>query len=418
MSGRKKYTAVHREGLRVVTRILRKAVWNMNSAEDCAAVLGHFTEGFRALRIRFDGCGVYVVDAHAEPPAVTAQYILGDDRWRPALPAHDRDAAMEIWQEGVTTYAEDVCRDVPKLESPLLLRFGHEVRSVVDVPFANGVLTVVRRDPEGFSSRDIEMLRELAEGLPALFYRMEDLRQLELRDRLVERAQRLELSGQLAAGTVHEVNNALTAILGHCELLLMEEMVPTTRESLELILRAGDSARIMVGHFLSMARGQEPERQTTDLNALMHDSLQLLRRQLARDYVELIESTDPHLPLVEVQSSQIQQIILNLVQNSRDSVLASTSAGRIEVRTSLADGVVRLTISDDGPGVPEKLRERVFEPFFTTKERGKGTGLGLTVCRTIATSHGGDLRIEDQDGRSCFVLELPAAGAGVLRALN
>jgi signal transduction histidine kinase len=151
------------------------------------------------------------------------------------------------------------------------------------------------------------MLRELAEALPSLFHRMQDLQQLEMRDRLVERAQKLEMTGQLAAGTVHEVNNAPTAILGHCKLLLMEEeMVAATRESLELILRAGDSARIMVGHFLTMARGQESVPQTTDLNLFVHDSLQLLRRQLARERVELVESLDSHLPMVSVQAGKIQ----------------------------------------------------------------------------------------------------------------
>jgi signal transduction histidine kinase len=117
------------------------------------------------------------------------------------------------------------------------------------------------------------MLRELAEALPSLFHRMQDLQKLEMRDRPVERAQKLEMTGQLAARTVHEVNNALTGILVHFELLLMEEMVAVTRESLELILRAGDSARNMVGHFLTMARGQESVPQTTDLNLFVHDSL-------------------------------------------------------------------------------------------------------------------------------------------------
>lgn len=418
MSGRRKYTAVHREGLRAVSRMLRDAVWSMQSPEDYPRVLSTLTEGFRSLRICFDGCGIYSVDGCAVPAVVSGQFLLQNDVWKQALPAHDRDASVQIWLEGATSYAEDVRRDAPELESPLHLRFGHEVRSVVDVPFANGVLTVASRQAAGFSKRDIDIMRELAEALPAMLYRMEDLRQLELRDRLVERAQKLELTGQLAAGTVHEVNNALTAMLGHCELLLMEELNAATRESLELILRSGDSARIMVGHFLTMARGQEPDRQTTDLNALVHDSLALVRRQLARERVELVERLDPHLPLVHVESSQIQQIILNLVQNSRDAVLANADVGRIEVRTHVVNGVVRLSLTDDGPGVPIKLRSRIFEPFFTTKERGKGTGLGLTVCRTIATNHGGDLRIDDRDNGSCFVFELPCADARAMRALN
>lgn len=416
---RRKFTAIHREGPRVVTRLLREAVWSMTSVDDYGQALETFTEGLRDLRVAYDSLGIYVVDDVTETPAVTAQYLLRSGRWRTGLPGHDRDAAVQLWRDGATTYVEDVAAEVPDLESALHLRFGHDVRSVIDVPFSNGILTVARQTAGTVARRDIENLRDLAEGLPSLFRRLEDLRQLTLRDRLVERAQKMELTGQLAAGTVHEVNNALTAMLGHCELLLMEEMDAATRESLELILRAGDSARVMVGHFLSMARGNEPDRSTTDLNELVHDSLQLLRRQLARATVELVEELDPHLPLVHVHATQIQQIVLNLVQNSRDAVLAHADRGRIAVRSEVVDGRVWLTVSDSGPGVPRRLRERIFEPFFTTKERGKGTGLGLTVCRTIAHNHDGDLRmVELPEGGTSFVLELPIADAAARTALN
>ena len=133
MNRRRKYTAVHREGLRVVPRILREAVWNMTGVDDYPHVLDSLTEGFRSLRIPFDGCGIHLMDPDAAPPVVTSQYILREQRWRLALPGHDRDAAVAIWQDGVATYAEDVRRDAPELESPLHLRFGHEVRSVLDV---------------------------------------------------------------------------------------------------------------------------------------------------------------------------------------------------------------------------------------------------------------------------------------------
>lgn len=415
---RRKFTAVHREGLRVVSRLLRDAVWKMSTSDDANDVLDTLVEGLRSLRIPYDGAALYVVDPSADPPVITTQHILRNDRWRPTLPSHDRDAAMELWRQGVTVYVEDVREDAPEVEGALHIRFGFEVRSVVDVPFSNGVLTVVRREADAFQGRDIENIRDLAEGLSALFYRLEDLRQLELRDRLVERAQKLELTGQLAAGTVHEVNNALTVMLGHCELLLMEQMNPATRESLELILRAGDSARLMVGHFLSMARGQEPSRQLTDVNQLSHDSLELLRRQLARERIELVEALDPSLPLVDVSAGQIQQIILNLVQNSRDAVLGQDGPGRIELSSQMVDGRVQIRVTDNGPGIPNKLQQRIFEPFFTTKERGKGTGLGLTVCRTIATNHDGDLRIQGTATGTCFILELPAAEPGAMTALN
>lgn len=96
MNRRRKYTAVHREGLRVVSRILREAVWNMTGVDDYPHVLYSLREGFRSLRIPFDGCGIYLMDPDADPTVVTSQYILREQRWRPALPGHDRDAAVAI----------------------------------------------------------------------------------------------------------------------------------------------------------------------------------------------------------------------------------------------------------------------------------------------------------------------------------
>lgn len=418
MSRRRRYTAVHREGLRVVSRLLREAVWDMTGADDYASVLATLTDGFSALRIPVEGCGIYVIDPGSEPPAVTGQYVLREGRWRPALPSRDRDTAVELWREAATTYVEDVRDEAPELNGALHLRFGAEMRSVVDVPFTNGVLTVASSKVDAFRGRDIEMLREVAEGMPSLFYRMEDLRQMELRDRQIVHAQNLEMVGRLAAGTSHEVNNALTVILGQCELLLMDELDASVRESLEIVLKAGDSTRALVAGVLELARGHEPERHTVDLNQLVRDSALMVRRQLARDQVELVEQLSADVPLVHVQSGQIQQIVLNLVHNSRDAILATSRRGCIRLRTWSVDGTVRLAVEDDGPGVPDRVRERIFEPFYSTKENGKGTGLGLSVCRTIAGGHGGSLYVTDAGPGACFVLELPRADQAALQALN
>ena len=415
-SQRRRYTVIRFEGLRVVSRLLREAVWDMSSSEDYAPVLSTLTEGFRTLRIPHDGCGIYVVDADMNPAVVVSQYILRDGKWHQALPARDRDAAINVWRGAATTYVMDVRQDEPQLDSAVYQRFGCQMGSVVDVPFANGVLTVTSRQVRGFSWRDIEMLRDLAEGLPPLFYRTACLQKLELRDRQMVRSQKLEMVGQLAVETAHEVNNLLTVMRGQCDLLLMDELDPAVRESLEIVLKVGESTQALLARLLDLARKDEPQRSTCNLNRLVRESLQLVRRQLAYHHVELVEEFGVDLPLVHVQPGQIQQVLLNLLNNSRDAVTASGRRGRIAVRTWHADGVVRLAVEDDGPGVPEAVREKIFEPFFTTKETGKGTGLGLSVCRTIAASHDGNLYAEEAaHGRgTCFVLELPAADAADL----
>jgi signal transduction histidine kinase len=145
----------------------------------------------------------------------------------------------------------------------------------------------------------------------------------------------------------------------------------------------------------------------TDLNQLVREVALLLRRQLAHKQVQLVEELQGGLPAVEANGGQLQQLLINLVHNGRDAILAASKAGCIHIRTRIqGDGVV-LEVEDDGPGIPEGIRERVFEPFFTTKEKGAGTGLGLSVCRAIAQEHGGRLRLGVSATGTRVILELP-----------
>ncbi|MFH1568846.1 MAG: ATP-binding protein [Gemmatimonadota bacterium] len=399
-------------------RLVHEAVWKMTGPEDYQETLTALAEGLQALRIPFQGCGIYLMDPECEPPAVLCQYSWADGRWCQSVAAEDRDAALAIWHTGEVYYGEDLLASDPHGQLlPLERRFGHAVRAALHVPFTTGVLTVTSPERYAFSVRDVEILKEIAESLPGLFQRMEDLRELESRDRQLERAQQLELVGQLAAGTAHEINNALTVILGQCELLLLDELDPSVRESLDIMLRAGEHTRVIVSRLLDLARGQELKKQPTNLNQLVTDTLNLIRRQLHRDRVQLREELAPDLSLVQVQPGQVQQVLINLVQNSRDA-LTGMGRGSICVRTRREGSWAVLEVEDDGPGIPAALHDRVFEPFFTTKGRGKGTGLGLSVCRNIAHQHGGHLHLDPCLRGTRMVLSLPAADTAALTALN
>lgn len=134
----------------------------------------------------------------------------------------------------------------------------------------------------------------------------------------------------------------------------------------------------------------------------------LARRQLELDQIQVVEELTAGPATVEGQAGQLQQVVLDLLHNSHQAMAEAGKGGRVWVRTRKQDGWVRVEVEDEGPGIPEEIRVRIFDPFFTTREVGRGTGLGLSVCHTIAQEHGGRLWAEPRAGGACLVLELPA----------
>ena len=131
----------------------------------------------------------------------------------------------------------------------------------------------------------------------------------------------------------------------------------------------------------------------------------MVRRTLQNEQIEIAEDMEPNLPWVEAHAGQIQQIVLNLIQNSRDAIRQIDGVGGVVLRTSIRQGWVTLQVEDNGPGIPEEIWSDIFEPFFTTKEGDQGSG--LSVCAGIARDHDGRLLVEKSDRGACMTLELP-----------
>ncbi|MCC7263838.1 MAG: hypothetical protein IT369_15095 [Candidatus Latescibacteria bacterium] len=350
------------------------------------------------------GCAVYAVEQTERGPAVCFRELQPGSHWETVGVAEERDAIVYAWQHQEVIHHRSSggsCRKGPvhmeRWLSPL-------TQSVMQVPFSHGVLAVASADPEVFHPSEAEAVGQLASVLSTLFRR---LAELESQEQQLSQAQQLALIGQLAAGAVHELNNALMVIMGQCELLLADESEGETRESIETISKAASNTQSLASLLLGVARSQGSVKKQTDLNQLVREVALLLRRQLAHKQVQLVEELQGGLPAVEANGGQLQQLLINLVHNGRDAILAASKAGCIHIRTRIqGDGVV-LEVEDDGPGIPEGIRERVFEPFFTTKEKGAGTGLGLSVCRAIAQEHGGRLRLGGSATGTRVILELP-----------
>ena len=240
-------------------------------------------------------------------------------------------------------------------------------------------------------------------------------RRLESSEAQLRQTQKMEAIGRLAGGVAHDFNNILTAILGYSEILLENRNldVPAV-ESAREIRSAAHRACGLTRQLLSFARRQPAEASVLDLNGLVSDMSDMLRRVLGETIV-LRMRLDPSLGMMLGNPGQLEQVILNLAVNSRD---AMPQGGEISIETSAwrpgctdgADGqegrggpCVRLSITDTGCGMDETVKKRLFEPFFTTKEAEKGTGLGLSIVYGIVTQAGGSIAVESSPGRGTVV---------------
>ncbi len=223
---------------------------------------------------------------------------------------------------------------------------------------------------------------------------------------------RLASVGALLGGVANEINNPLTALLAIAEL---EASSPTLgsddRHVLEQIREEARRASRIVSQLLESTHERPMERIATDLNHVVRASIDLQGYRLRQRGVQVIPNLSAEPLDVHADSRQLQQVLLNLIVNAEEAILASGRPGIIRVETLVNDGSVQLRISDNGPGVPEKHASQLFEPMFTTRNEGKGRGLGLTVSRAILRDHGGSLEFVDSAASegATFVVTLPRA---------
>jgi PAS domain S-box-containing protein len=223
-------------------------------------------------------------------------------------------------------------------------------------------------------------------------------------------AMKIESVGRLAGGVAHDLNNMLTPILGHCELL--SEDLPLDdprRESLSEINRAAEHSRGLVRQLLAFARRQTLEMRILNLNQVIQNFEQMLRRTLREDIPIKLE-LESSLPNIRGDVVQIEQILVNLSINAQDAmpnggrIFIGTTARRVESEESQATDVVSpgqyvvLSVSDTGMGMDKETQSRAFEPFFTTKDFSKGTGLGLATVYGIVKQHGAFIHLYSEQG--------------------
>jgi len=229
---------------------------------------------------------------------------------------------------------------------------------------------------------------------------------------------RLATMGEMAAGIAHELNQPLTAIASYaqaCDWLLARGSTDTAeiRDALQQITAQGLRAGEIIRRLRNLARTPDSQRVLTECNSLVEELRGLALTDARVHNVRLEMQLTPELPQVFVNRVEIQQVVLNLVRNAIEA-LESVPPERRELvlRTSAGpDDTVEIAVADTGPGVDQKIVDRLFSPFVTTKSTG--AGLGLAISRSIVEAHKGTLRYRPQDaGGACFFLRLPHAQGG------
>ena len=245
---------------------------------------------------------------------------------------------------------------------------------------------------------------------------VEDVTDRQRHDELLRRNERMATLGTTLAGVAHELNNPLAAIIGFSQLLLKKSWTADDRAALEAINHEAIRSATIVRDLLSLTRGREGARRApVNLNQIIVYIVRTRRYALETTGIGCVLDLDSALPMVTGDPTQLEQVLLNLMNNAEQALRPCVdadhgpSAAHIAIRTRCENQEVILEVEDNGPGIPHESRAHIWDPFWTTKDEGSGTGLGLTVVHGIIADHGGTISLESAPGFGArFVVRLPA----------
>lgn len=278
------------------------------------------------------------------------------------------------------------------------------------------VLTVRQSETE-ISEEELHLAEILVNAVNAQEYRAKVIETKKQIAQQLARTQRLESIGTMADGVAHEINNPLMGIINLAQIIYdrndnLDEVKSWSQE----IINEGQRIARIVRSLLDFSRKESTIQARVDIGEIMEEVINLVKCQLEKDEIQLELELAPDLPCILCQQRQIVQVILNLVNNARDALLARLQTDgepkliRIFCLEDKEKQQVLIKVEDHGIGIPPEVHEHVFDPFYTTKPRHKASGLGLSVSYGIMHEHGGSLVFEsDQEKGTIFTIALPAA---------
>lgn len=262
------------------------------------------------------------------------------------------------------------------------------------IPCSRGEVTQLAATVSPLSAADGS-----SEGVICLFSDLTHMLELEEQLRLKEALARV---GELTAGIAHEFRNGLATIHGYSRLIRPDDLPPAYRPYVDGIRQETEALGHVVTNFLKFARPEQVLFATVDLDALVRRSVDELSLELPRMTVDV----QGRLGEIEGDEVLLRQVFGNLIRNAAEACETAKVAPRIEIRGHGDERTCRISIDDNGPGVPEAARAKIFQPFFTTRSRG--TGLGLAIVQKLVVTHNGRVTVGDSPlGGASFQIVFP-----------
>ncbi|MFH0999165.1 MAG: ATP-binding protein, partial [Pseudomonadota bacterium] len=238
----------------------------------------------------------------------------------------------------------------------------------------------------------------------------------EMMNEQVIEAGKLASVGELASGIAHEINNPIAIMVEEAgwigDLLDEEDLgkcqnLEEFRRALNQIKTQGGRCKEITHKLLSFARKTDSRVHEVLINDIIEELVSISEQRAKYSNVKIVSHLDPELPKVAASPSEMQQVLLNLINNAIDAI--GTGGGSIDITSRRNGEYVTIDVADTGQGIPQALMNRIFDPFFTTKPVGKGTGLGLSICYGIIKKMGGDITLNSSVGMgTIFHVHLPA----------
>ncbi len=264
----------------------------------------------------------------------------------------------------------------------------------------------------GFAVENARLLKQARDAAAKLTETVQH-QEIKLQDaqQQILQSEKLSALGQLIAGVAHEINNPLTTIVGYTDLVLETPDKNSAERKLQTILSEAKRATRIVQNLLSFARERKPEKRPANLNELVRNIVDLRQYDLRTRNIALTCKSVDDLPPTMVDTDQIQQVLLNMVNNSAQAI-AEGQSGMIEIGTREEGDWLYVWVKDNGKGIPADNLKRIFDPFFSTKGGKTNNGLGLSISYGIIKEHGGDILVESKlDQGTSMTIQLPIVHA-------
>ncbi|OZV69037.1 ATP-binding protein [Winogradskyella aurantia] len=448
---------------------VRGEIASMRTTKDLERITPLIWKELTTLGVPFFRCGVFII---SEDEEMVHAYLSKPDGTSIAalhIPFSDGDnklikPTIENWRVQ-QVYKETWSQDQFVQQTHMFLKKGQienpEAYDVSEtppeqlvlhlIPFKQGMVYVGNR--ENLTEDEISLVESLSSAFSVAYSRYEDFKALETAKNSLEltindlksaqaqliQAEKMASLGELTAGIAHEIQNPLNFVNNFSE--VSEELVDEMNEELDngdfeeakaiskdlkdnlsKINHHGKRADAIVKGMLEHSRINKGEKKPTDINALLDEFVRLsyhgLRAKDKSFNADFKLKLDPNVPKVNVVSSDIGRVILNLVNNA---FYACAERGRITLDRGIktynpevivcskqTEQGIELSVKDNGGGIPDKVKDKIFQPFFTTKPTGKGTGLGLSLSYDIIKAHGGKLTLESSEGDgTLFSIQIP-----------